>query len=206
MYRVFDLQVITPAPWKNGGGLTQEIICWPPGAGLSDFHWRVSVAGIHAGGPFSVFPGVDRVILLLEGGGVWLRSPGQGLDHRLDQCYQPLHFSGDHACDCELLDGDSRDFNVMTRRAALAADVQVFTSAAAASSRHGLVFAASGAWSLQAGGETRLGPQAGICWADEEFAWTATPLADDARLIAVSIRPGSTPQPVPCCPGQGRPG
>ena len=46
---------------------TREIACWPPGAGLHDFGWRVSIATIAAAGPFSVFKGVDRIIMLLVG-------------------------------------------------------------------------------------------------------------------------------------------
>lgn len=187
MYRAFDLHHIAPVPWKNGGGLTQEIVCWPPGAGMSEFQWRVSVASIDAGGPFSVFPGVDRVILLLEGGGVRLLSPGQGLDRRLEH-YRPLQFSGDHPCDCTLLGGASRDFNVMTRRGAVVADVQVFAGAATGSGSHGLLFVAAGTWSLHSRGHGTLGTQAGICWAGEPLTWTATPLDDEARLVAVHIR------------------
>ena len=53
--------------WKNGGGVTREVAAYPPGAGLDDFDWRVSMATVEAGGPFSVFPGVDRVLAVLEG-------------------------------------------------------------------------------------------------------------------------------------------
>ncbi len=189
MYRSFNLSDIKPTPWKNGGGLTQEIVCWPSDAGMNDFQWRVSVASIRSGGPFSVFPGIDRIILLLEGHGVRLRSPDQHIDHRLDQRHRPLHFSGDHPCHCELLGGDSRDFNVMTRRAVVTANVQVFTGAAAASSEHGLIFAAAGTWSLRADRDTTLAADTGICWAGESVAWTAAPLEADAVLIALKILP-----------------
>ncbi len=191
MYRSFDLRDIAPMPWKNGGGMTQEIVSWPPGAGMDDFQWRISVASISADGPFSVFPGIDRIILLLEGSGVRLSSPDQGLDHRLDQRCRPLHFSGDHACECTLLGGDSRDFNVMARRDAVAADVQVFADTATASGCAGLLFAAAGTWSLHTGRHSTLGSQAGICWAGESLTWTATPLDAEARLVAVAIRPRS---------------
>jgi hypothetical protein len=40
----FDLNQIAPSPWKNGGGSTREIACWPQGAGMDSFGWRVSVA------------------------------------------------------------------------------------------------------------------------------------------------------------------
>ena len=44
----FALADIVPTPWKNGGGATREIACWPPGTGLDSFDWRISVATIAA--------------------------------------------------------------------------------------------------------------------------------------------------------------
>ncbi len=189
MFRSFSLRDIPPTPWKNGGGLTQEIICWPPGAAMDDFQWRVSVASIRAGGPFSVFPGIDRVIVLLEGDGVCLRSPGQDLDQRLDQRHRPLRFSGDHACDCELLGGGSRDFNVMTRRGSVAAEVQVLWVAATGAGADGLIFAAMGAWSLRTDREMDLKAGSGIVWAEQPVSWAARPLEAGAALIMVKIQP-----------------
>ena len=71
----FDLRSVPAMPWKNGGGSTRELACWPPGADTSGFDWRVSVASIAAAGPFSVFAGVDRNIMLLDGDGVHLAQP-----------------------------------------------------------------------------------------------------------------------------------
>ena len=48
----FDLRTVPATPWKNGGGSTRELVCWPPGAGTDAFGWRVSVARIAAAGPF----------------------------------------------------------------------------------------------------------------------------------------------------------
>jgi environmental stress-induced protein Ves len=72
----FDLQDLHATPWKNGGGLTREVLWQPTGASLDDFDWRVSVAQIDSDGPFSAFPGIDRVITLIDGVGVQLRSEG----------------------------------------------------------------------------------------------------------------------------------
>jgi len=112
----FSLDTIVPVPWKNGGGTTREIAVWPPGAGLDDFAWRISVADIAADGPFSAFAGIDRHIALLEGAGVRLRAPDGSLDHRLDQAGEPFAFPGDVPVDASLIEGATRDFNVMTRR------------------------------------------------------------------------------------------
>jgi environmental stress-induced protein Ves len=120
----FALAELPATPWKNGGGSTREIACCPPGAGLHSFDWRVSIATIDRSGPFSVFAGVDRCIVLLAGDGVALDAPQAGWQHRLDSPLQPFTFSGDDAVDCTLLGGTSTDFNVMTRRGTLCADVQ----------------------------------------------------------------------------------
>lgn len=40
---------------------------FPQGAGDDDFYWRASIATIAAEGPFSIWPGVDRALMLLRG-------------------------------------------------------------------------------------------------------------------------------------------
>ncbi|HZF82215.1 MAG TPA: HutD family protein, partial [Burkholderiaceae bacterium] len=42
-YERFKLHELPVSPWKNGGGSTREILCWPPGADMHGFDWRVSV-------------------------------------------------------------------------------------------------------------------------------------------------------------------
>ncbi len=116
----FDLATVPATPWKNGGGCTRELACWPPASaaagGMDSFGWRVSVATIAAPGPFSAFAGVDRQIMLLGGDGVHLTS--SGWQHMLAERWQPFAFSGDEAVDCTMLGGTSTDFNLMLRRGA----------------------------------------------------------------------------------------
>jgi environmental stress-induced protein Ves len=188
MYRQFDMRDIAQTRWKNGGGLTQEIVSWPLRSGVNEFQWRVSVATITASGPFSAFPGIDRVILLLDGDGVRLRSGEQSLDHRLDQPHRPLYFAGDSPCDCELLGSASRDFNVMTRRDVVAADVQMLTARTTTpTSNCGVVFAARGTWILRTHRDITLRPDTGICWAGEPLQWTASP-AEDSSAVLIAVR------------------
>src|SRR5690348_16103916 len=59
-------------PWKNGGGETVEVTIAPEGASLDAFDWRVSMARVASSGPFSRFPGVDRTLAVLAGGGMRL--------------------------------------------------------------------------------------------------------------------------------------
>ena len=51
------LQDVPASPWKNGGGTTQSLICWPS---PSQWVFRMSVARIDSDGPFSEFMGVER--------------------------------------------------------------------------------------------------------------------------------------------------
>ena len=126
----FDLGQVPATPWKNGGGATRALACWPPGADMEQFDWRVSVATIAHSGPFSRFAGVDRVITLLTGDGVHLRQSGTGIDHRLEKPLQPFAFAGDGGMDCDLLGGTSTDFNLMTRRGRWRGAVQVLQNPA----------------------------------------------------------------------------
>lgn len=69
-------------PWKNGGGTTREVTSGTVHAPLASmesevgFDWRVSVADVDVGGAFSAFPGIDRVITLVEGEGMVLTWTG----------------------------------------------------------------------------------------------------------------------------------
>lgn len=181
----FKCDQLPVTPWKNGGGSTREIACWPPGAGLNDFGWRVSIASIAAPGPFSVFPGVDRHIMLLDGDGVRLRSPDGAIDQRLDQPCQPFAFSGDAAIECSLLGGESSDFNVMTRRGQWQAQLQVRDEATdIEAAPHGVLLALRGNWRVH--GQARpVHEGEGCCWNEALAAWRAEPQTPGARLALV---------------------
>ncbi len=99
-------------PWKNGGGVTTEIARAP--AGGDDFDWRVSIADIAEDGPFSAFPGIDRQLLLLDGGVELCVDATPPV--RLELRHARIAFAGEATVQCRLLGGPSRDFNLMTRR------------------------------------------------------------------------------------------
>ncbi|QMU70789.1 HutD family protein [Streptacidiphilus sp. P02-A3a] len=121
--RVLRAAERSASAWKNGGGVTREVAAFPEGSGLAEFHWRVSLADVARGGPFSVFPGVDRVITVVRGAGMLLTV--DGVERRVDTPYQPFAFSGDADTGCRLLEGPLVDFNVMTRRERVSARVDV---------------------------------------------------------------------------------
>lgn len=104
-----------PQPWRNGGGLTRELLAWAGGSG-ADWLLRVSVADITQDGPFSPYPGVHRAFAVLEGAGVVLQWP-EG-EHVLGPADEALHFPGEAAPGCRLVGGPTRDLNLMVRASA----------------------------------------------------------------------------------------
>lgn len=112
MITKFDKSSFQIMPWKNGGGSTLEL--FKISANESDFLFRLSIATVGSNGPFSIFPGIERILLLLEGNGFKLNKKSQEII--LDKTESPLYFQGEEEITCELLQGSCRDFNVMTRR------------------------------------------------------------------------------------------
>lgn len=105
-------------PWKNGGGETTEIAVSPAGAGIEDFDWRLSMARVAGGGPFSLFPGIDRTLAVLEGDGLELAIEGMA-PATVTTLSEPLAFPADAATEAELIGGEVTDLNIMTRRGRL---------------------------------------------------------------------------------------
>jgi environmental stress-induced protein Ves len=106
--------------WRNGAGWTTELAVHPADASVDrGFDWRLSVAEIDADSDFSAFPDYDRTILLLEGNGMELALGDGSEPVMLNVRGAPFRFSGATTVHCRLLDGPSRDFNVMVRRGRL---------------------------------------------------------------------------------------
>jgi uncharacterized protein len=109
-------------PWKNGGGLTREILKVP--ADAETFDWRLSLATVGAPGPFSAFDGYDRALALVRGAGIELdfgphgqislRSPGE-----------LARFDGAWATDGALIDGPSTGVKVIVAKERAEAQVDV---------------------------------------------------------------------------------
>jgi environmental stress-induced protein Ves len=106
-------------PWKNGGGITHEIARQDRGGALL---WRLSIAEVSQDGPFSAFPGLSRILTVIDGAGLYLDTP-QG---RLDALpLTPLAFSGDLPVQSRLIDGPIRDFNLIWDASHLSASVHL---------------------------------------------------------------------------------
>ncbi|MCA1247273.1 HutD family protein [Massilia sp. MS-15] len=104
---------LSPVPWKNGGGSTTEIAIGPQDAGFEDFDWRVSLATIEKDGAFSLFPGVDRTLALVEGHGMLLEIDGEPA--MVTEAEPVVAFDGSSTVLAKLSRGGSTDFNAMTR-------------------------------------------------------------------------------------------
>ena len=119
---------VAPSPWKNGSGVTRELLRVPlPGSARDDWLLRISVADIAADGPFSPFNGVTRWFAVLSGQGVDLRWPladGGAMRKLVTPRSDPVEFDGARTPDCRLIDGPTRDLNVMVRGTAARASLR----------------------------------------------------------------------------------
>ena len=97
-------------PWANGRGQTVELLREDRDGALL---WRLSMAAVTEEGPFSLFPGVERNLTVLDGPGFDLRGDGLRLRARP---LIPISFPGDVAVAATNVTAPCEDFNVMTAR------------------------------------------------------------------------------------------
>jgi len=99
---------------ENGGGVTREVATYPPGSDLGTFDWCVSIAQLLTAGPFSVFPGIDRRMAVLEGE-LELTIAGRAV-RGISPDTPAVEFPGDVPAFATPLGGPVTDLNIMTRR------------------------------------------------------------------------------------------
>ena len=180
-----------PVPWKNGGGVTRELLRLPAG-GPDEWTLRISVADIAADGPFSPFPGIARWFAVLTGAGVRLRWPACAQHVHAGE--PPLRFDGGDAPDCTLFDGPTRDLNIMVRQSR--ADALVTSAAwldeAAPGASPGFGFFALQPLKLHATDDRPLEMEAlSLAWSDSPFratrAWSLEPAHDTGAARAHTL-------------------
>ena len=120
MIITLEYSKIRSTRWKNGGGYTREIAIEPATAVFPQdgFGWRLSCAEVTTNGPFSNFPGCDRLLLVWKGRGMRLN----GIE------LQPLEitrFPGDVPMTGELVDGEVTDLGLIYQRDQYACDFKV---------------------------------------------------------------------------------
>jgi environmental stress-induced protein Ves len=197
---------LVAAPWKNGGGITREVAAFPSTAGLNDFVWRVSIADVAQAGPFSRFEGVDRTLVLLSGAGMVLDETG-GLkevplgdgtrrvqSHTLTKALDVARFDGESQIDARLIDGATRDFNLMVRRDAAQGEVDMWRGQMQQRTRRTLsadvvlLFCASGSVRLDPGDTQALQLEAGDTLRIDAPSALQCALEGAGAVLAVSIR------------------
>lgn len=186
MARLIAHQLLAPAPWKNGGGSTTELAVFPAGAGFDDFDWRISLANLTRSGPFSLFPGVDRSLALVDGEGLSLTIAGRP-DVHLGAGAPPLAFAGEVAVHASL-SAPSVDFNVMTRRGRCRHQLRALAAPPSLSRRGDatLVFLAAGA-ALTLGRQFRLGRFDALLLDGADAATWAVEAAAPATVLVADI-------------------
>ena len=105
---------LKPEPWRNGGGITRQVASHPGDGAAKDggWDWRVSIADVSKAGDFSPFPGMERVLTVVEGELLLLTV--DGAERPLEK-YRPFRFPGGAATQAKLPTGDIRDLNVIIR-------------------------------------------------------------------------------------------
>ncbi len=139
--------------------MTCELALWPEHASFerADFDWRISTARIEESGPFSEFPGFERILVITEGEGVLLEHGRDAPRSRLRR-FEPYRFSGDWKTNSELLRGPVADFNLLARRGKFDAQVMALALGArplreSIGSRQALLHVLDGALIARVSGE-----------------------------------------------------
>ena len=107
-------------PWANGLGTSYEVASDRNAYG--EWTWRVAIAPVVLDGPFSVMPGVDRELVVIEGNGMVLN-----VDDESVKCMpgQVVRFSGDSVTIARLVDGPTVDLGLMTVRGSVTGSMLV---------------------------------------------------------------------------------
>jgi len=200
----FALPTLPRERWRNGAGWTRAVAQQGDGDGDGDGNgkcdgegdgkarallWRVSLAEIDRAAPFSRFDGLDRTTVLVRGGPVRLHSV-----ERLWALAQPgdaAHYPGELSLGCDEPPATAWCWNVMARRGAMLAQVQVLPLHRPAEWRlppHGqhLVWVMRGACTLT--GPALLTPEhfavdEGFSVADDSASLCLHSLTPDALLL-----------------------
>ncbi len=185
-WQLVHLTDVVASAWRNGGGVTRELLAWP---NPMDWLWRISVAEVCSDSIFSCFEGVQRSLAILDGAGVRL-----GFAHArfaLTQTSAPLSFDGAATPYCELIDGHVRDLNLMVRtQASLVGTMHRIKE------RHEIALAAGSTIAVYANTQTarvQLGdhewviPCATLAWQTLTFNTTIKMVAKDAIILNIRV-------------------
>ena len=165
--------------WKNGAGITHEILAVP---GPDTYAWRLSLAEVGRDGPFSQFDGMSRILTVIEGGGMSLVGPHETLQADL---FSPVTFSGALPITGVLNDEPIRNINLIFDSSRVSGAVQVLRYAMAklqaGPDQTQVLYVACGSALVAdvqiSGGDCAL-------WRDEE---ALVKVADDAVALLITV-------------------
>ncbi|MBN2790158.1 MAG: HutD family protein [Candidatus Delongbacteria bacterium] len=124
-YKIIPPNLFKSVPWRNGLGTTNELIIKYI-QGYGNFIWRISIAGVKTDGPFSEFSGYERYLLMLEGNGLDLVH-SDGSRRELRDILDVANFSGELRTNATLINGEIKDFNVMSLREKCRTSVEILS-------------------------------------------------------------------------------
>ncbi len=140
-FNMLDPAGYRQTPWKNGGGVTIDIAAaYRPGAaagGWAGMHWRFGRTRIERAGPFSDLSGYDRILAVIEGGGLVLH-PKFRAPIEVHAPFAPVHFPGEWSVTSELTAGPVGVLNLMADRLLFKIDL-AFPAPGAAAQMSGAV-------------------------------------------------------------------
>jgi len=108
------------APWRNGRGITREIAVSAVAVARADADaalpsaspsWRISMATVDDEVPFSSFPGLRRMLGIVDGEGIELTVDGRMRALHRGEAFGP--FAGEAPASARPLDGPSLDLGLM---------------------------------------------------------------------------------------------
>lgn len=123
MLQVIRQSTFIEGRWRNGMGTSWEIAALRE-EGAADFSWRLAKARIDADVPFSIYPGMDRVFMQIEGQGLDLEFANGQILH-VHESFVPHSFSCDIPLNCKLLHGPCMDLNLFTARGRVKAESEI---------------------------------------------------------------------------------
>ncbi|HEY5230650.1 MAG TPA: HutD family protein, partial [Galbitalea sp.] len=109
-------------PWKNGLGVTRDVVAPTPGIAGRDFGWRLSMAEISVDAPFSSYPGIKRHLAVVAGGELELVIEGSA--RRLGIGDEAATFDGAAVASARPLGETVTDLNLMLDSDAFAGSLE----------------------------------------------------------------------------------
>ncbi len=176
--------------WKNGGGVTvdiaQERMAGASPGGWDGMIWRLGWTTIPTPGPFSDFAGHDRLQVVITGSGLVLDTPDGEIDLRTP--YRPARYRGEAPIASRLENGPVEVVNLIVRRGAVEAGLDVLTDGSALDMEGGIAiaFAPAEPATLRIGGGTHALPAGHALRIDDA---TGRLVCETGQVVVATIRP-----------------